>query len=211
MSNTLDILDCKGARVGEYAIPEGVIELEKGEQAVHDTVVAYLAGLRAGTACTKTRGEVSGGGAKPFRQKGMGRARAGSSRSPVWVGGGTIFGPRPRSFAKKVNKKVLQLALKRALSERIVEGGVIVLDKFELPDHKTKNAVAILKNLKVEDATVLLSLPCLDDQAAVICATGNLPNLVLRKSDTVNVYELLRYSKLLFTKDSLDAFIERLA
>ena len=120
MSNTLDILDCKGARVGEYVIPEGVIELEKGEQAVHDAVVAYLAGLRAGTACTKTRGEVSGGGAKPFRQKGTGRARSGSSRSPVWVGGGTIFGPRPRSFAKKVNKKVLQLALKRALSERIV-------------------------------------------------------------------------------------------
>ena len=141
----------------------------------------------------------------------MGRARAGSSRSPVWVGGGTIFGPRPRSFAKKVNKKVLQLALKRALSERIVEGGVVVLDKFELPDHKTKNAVAILKNLKVQDETVLLSLPSLDDQAAVICATGNLPNLVLRKSDTVNVYELLRYSKLLFTKDALDAFIERLA
>lgn len=211
MSNTLDILDCKGARVGEYTIPEGVIELEKGEQAVHDTVVAYLAGLRVGTACTKTRGEVSGGGSKPFRQKGMGRARAGSSRSPVWVGGGTIFGPRPRSFAKKVNKKVLQLALKRALSERIVEGGVVVLDKFELPDHKTKNAVAILKNLKVQDETVLLSLPSLDDQAAVICATGNLPNLVLRKSDTVNVYELLRYSKLLFTKDALDAFIERLA
>ena len=107
MSNTLDILDCKGTRVGEYVIPEGVIELEKGEQAVHDTVTAYLAGQRAGTACTKTRGEVSGGGAKPFRQKGLGRARAGSSRSPVWVGGGTIFGPRPRSFAKKVNKKVI--------------------------------------------------------------------------------------------------------
>ena len=96
MSNTLDILDCKGTRVGEYVIPEGVMielnnEPEKGLQAVHDTVVAYLAGLRAGTACTKTRGEVSGGGAKPFRQKGTGRARSGSSRSPVWVGGGTIF------------------------------------------------------------------------------------------------------------------------
>ena len=162
MSNTLDILDCKGARVGEYVIPEGVIELEKGEQAVHDTVVAYLAGQRAGTACTKTRGEVSGGGAKPFRQKGMGRARAGSSRSPVWVGGGTIFGPRPRSFAKKVNKKVLQLALKRALSERIVEGDLVLLDKFELADHKTRNAFAILKNLNVANETVMISLPELD-------------------------------------------------
>ena len=162
MSNTLDILDCKGARVGEYVIPEGVIELEKGEQAVHDAVVAYLAGLRAGTACTKTRGEVSGGGAKPFRQKGTGRARSGSSRSPVWVGGGTIFGPRPRSFAKKVNKKVLQLALKRALSERIVEGDVVVVDAVALPDHKTKNVVAILKNLNLADSTVMMSLPSLE-------------------------------------------------
>ena len=98
MSNTLDILDCSGARVGEYIIPEGVIEMEKGAQAVHDAVVAYLAGARAGTACTKTRGLVRGGGAKPWRQKGRGGARAGSSRSPVWVGGGTIFGPQPRSF-----------------------------------------------------------------------------------------------------------------
>ena len=209
MSNTLDILDCKGARVGEYVIPEGVIELEKGEQAVHDTVVAYLAGQRAGTACTKTRGEVSGGGAKPFRQKGMGRARAGSSRSPVWVGGGTIFGPRPRSFAKKVNKKVLQLALKRALSERIVEGDLVLLDKFELADHKTRNAFASLKNLNVANETVMISLPELD--AASVCATGNIPNVVLRKTDTVNVYELLRFKKLLFTKDALDAFIQRLA
>lgn len=209
MSNTLDILDCKGARVGEYVIPEGVIELEKGEQAVHDTVVAYLAGQRAGTACTKTRGEVSGGGAKPFRQKGMGRARAGSSRSPVWVGGGTIFGPRPRSFAKKVNKKVLQLALKRALSERIVEGDLVLLDKFELADHKTRNAFAILKNLNVANETVMISLLELD--AASVCATGNIPNVVLRKTDTVNVYELLRFKKLLFTKDALDAFIQRLA
>lgn len=127
MSNTLDILDCKGARVGEYVIPEGVIELEKGEQAVHDAVVAYLAGLRAGTACTKTRGEFPAA-ARSRSPEGHGRARSGSSRSPVWVGGGTIFGPRPRSFAKKVNKKVLQLALKRALSERIVEGDVVVVD-----------------------------------------------------------------------------------
>lgn len=185
MSNTLDILDCKGARVGEYVIPEGVIELEKGEQAVHDAVVAYLAGLRAGTACTKTRGEVSGGG--------------------------TIFGPRPRSFAKKVNKKVLQLALKRALSERIVEGDVVVVDAVALPDHKTKNVVAILKNLNLADSTVMMSLPSLEDQAAVVCATGNLSNLVLRKAENVNVYELLRFGKLLFTKDALDAFIQRLA
>ena len=209
MQNTLDILDCTGARVGEYTIPEGVIELEKGTQAVHDAVVAYLAGTRAGTACTKTRGLVRGGGAKPWRQKGRGGARAGSSRSPVWVGGGTIFGPQPRSFAKKMNKKVLVLALKRALSERIAEGDVIVLDKFALPDHKTRSAVAVLKNINVADETVLLSVP--EYEEAAVCATGNLPNLVLRRSATVNVYEMLRFKKLVFTKDALDAFIGRLA
>ena len=209
MQNTLDILDCTGARVGEYTIPEGVIEMEKGTQAVHDAVVAYLAGTRAGTACTKTRGLVRGGGAKPWRQKGRGGARAGSSRSPVWVGGGTIFGPQPRSFAKKMNKKVLVLALKRALSERIAEGDVVVLDKFALPDHKTRSAVAVLKNINVADETVLLSVP--EYEEAAVCATGNLPNLVLRRSATVNVYEMLRFKKLVFTKDALDAFIGRLA
>jgi len=209
MSKTLDILDCSGARVGEYVIPEGVLEMEKGEKAVHDVIVAYLAGLRAGTACTKTRGEVNGGGAKPFRQKGRGAARAGSSRNPVWTGGGVAFGPRPRSFAKKVNKKVLTLALRRAISERIEEGDLVVLDKFAIADHKTKSAFAVLKNLKVADETILLSMADLEE--AVICATGNIPNLVLRRANTVNCYELLRFKKLLFTKDALDAFIGRLA
>lgn len=209
MQNTLDILDCTGARIGEYTIPEGVIELEKGTQAVHDAVVAYLAGNRAGTACTKTRGEVSGGGAKPFRQKGRGGARAGSRRSPVWVGGGTIFGPRPRSFAKKINKKVLILALKRVLSERVQEGSVIVLDKFDLPDHKTKSAVTVLKNLKIADNTILMSVD--EFSEAAICATGNLPNMVMRRAATVNVYEMLRFEKVVFTKAALDAFIGRLA
>ena len=209
MSNTLDILDCTGAKVGEYTIPEGVIEMEKGAQAVHDTVVAYLAGARAGTACTKTRGLVSGGGAKPWRQKGRGGARAGSNRSPVWVGGGTIFGPQPRSFAKKVNKKVLVLALKRALSERIAEGDVVVLDKFAIADHKTRSAYAVLKNLKIQNDTIMLTVSEYDE--ATVCATGNIPNLVLRRSGTVNVYELLRFKKLVFSKDALDAFIGRLA
>ncbi len=211
MANILDILDCKGAKVGEYTVPDSAIELEKGEQAVHDAVVAFMAGQRAGTACTKTRGEVSGGGAKPFRQKGNGRARAGSSRSPVWLGGGVAFGPRPRSFAKKVNKKVLMLALKRAFSERLVEGDVIVVDALSLPDHKTKSMVAVLKAVKADADTVMVTVPNLENQEAVVCATGNIANLVLRKSDCVNTYELLRFGKLLFTKDALDAFIQRLA
>lgn len=209
MSKVLDILDCSGARIGEYTLPENIIELEKGEQAVHDAVVAFMAGLRAGTAKVKGRGEVRGGGAKPFRQKGMGRARAGSNRSPIWVGGGTVFGPKPRSYAKKLNKKVMQLALKRAISERIVDGDLLVLNDFALADHKTKSAVAVFNNLKVNGSTVLLSMPEYEEIA--VCATGNLPNVVLRKASLVNVYELLRFGKLVFTKDALDVFVGRLA
>lgn len=208
MSKTLDILDSKGNRVGEYVIPETALELDKGEQAVRDAVVAFMAEQRAGTASTKTRGEVRGGGAKPFRQKGTGRARAGSSRSPIWTGGGVTFGPQPRSFAKKVNKKIAALALKRAFSERIVEGDIVVVDKFDLVDHKTRNAKAILDALKVNERSVLLSLADFDE--CVVCATGNLPNVILRRSQSVNVYELLRFNKLVFTKDGLDLFIERL-
>ena len=208
MAKTLDILNCQGAKVGDYTIPDTAIEMEKGAQAVHDAVVAYLAGLRAGTACTKTRGEVRGGGAKPFRQKGRGAARAGSSRNPVWTGGGVAFGPRPRSFAKKINKKVLTLALKRAFSERVEEGDVTVLDSFAIADHKTKSAFAVLKNIKVADDTVMLAVPEYDE--ATLCATGNIATLAVRRSAVVNTYELLRFKKLVFTKEALDAFIGRL-
>jgi len=209
MSKVLDILDCQGNRVDGYELPDAVLELEKGEQAVHDAVVAFLAGMRAGTAKTKTRAEVRGGGAKPFRQKGNGRARAGSRRNPVWTGGGVAFGPVPRSFAKKVNKKVLQLALKRAFSERVVDGDVVVVDKFALADHKTKSAVAIFKNLKIADGTILLNIAEYDE--ATCCATGNLQNVALRGADSVNTYDLLLCNKVVFTKDALDTFVGRLA
>lgn len=209
MTKKLDILNCQGAVVGTYELPDEIIELEKGDQAVHDSVVAFRASQRASTASTKTRGEVSGGGAKPFRQKGLGRARAGSNRSPIWVGGGVTFGPTPeRNYTKKVNKKVAKLALRRAFSERVAEGSVAVVDKFDLPDHKTKSAVAIFNALKI-DSTLLFAVP--DYEECVVCATGNLPDVVLRKSLSINVYELLRFGRVLFTKDALDAFVARLS
>jgi len=211
MSKTLNILNCQGENVGEYVIPDTAIELEKGAAAVHEAVVAILAGRRAGTACTKTRGLVRGGGAKPFRQKGRGGARAGSSRSPVWVGGGTIFGPQPRSFAKKVNKKAFTLALKRAFSERLEENAVVVVDKFDLPDHKTKNAVAILKKLGLYDSLTLLTLPGYENANTIFCAVGNIPTVGVVRSGVVDVYDMLNCDKVLFTKEALDAFIARLA
>ncbi len=209
MTKKLDILNCQGAVVGAYELPDEIIELEKGDQAVHDSVVAFMASQRAGTASTKNRGQVSGGGAKPFRQKGLGRARAGSNRSPIWVGGGITFGPTSeRNYEKKVNKKVAKLALRRAFSERVADGSVSVVDKFDLPDHKTKSAVAIFNALKV-DTTLLFAVP--DYEECVVCATGNLPDVALRKSISINVYELLRFGRLLFTKDALDAFVARLS
>ena len=207
MSKKLNIIDCKGENVGEYVLPDNCLEFEKGNQAVHEAVVAFLAEQRAGTACTKTRGKVRGGGAKPFKQKGLGRARTGSIRNPIWTGGGTIFGPTPRSFSKKVNKKALKLALKRAFSARIEEGCVVVIDQFDIPDGKTKSAQTVFKQLEVK-TNALLVVPEYEEK--VICATGNIDSVVLRKGLSINVYELLRFDKLIFTKDALDAFLGRL-
>lgn len=208
MSKVLDILDCKGVKVGDYQLPDNAIELEKGEQAVHDAVVSFLAAQRANTASTKCKGEVRGGGAKPTRQKGLGRARTGSNRSPIWRGGGIIFGPSPeRNYNRQVNKKVLKLALRRAFSERVVDGGVTVLDAFALPDRKTRNAAQVLRALKAEGPT-LLAVPEYEENT--VLATDNIASLLLIKAMSVNVYDLLRYDKLIFTKDALDAFIGRL-
>lgn len=208
MPKNLDIYDCKGAVVGAYELQDSCLEMDKGTQAVHDCVVAFLAGQRAGTACTKTRGEVRGSGAKPWRQKGTGRARVGSIRSPIWRHGGVIFGPKPRSFAKKVNKKVRTLALKRAFSDRVSDNVVSVLNAFELAEPKTKAALAIFQNLKV-DGTVMMVVKDYDEM--VDRATGNLPNVLVIKAGTVNVYQLLYFQKIVFTKDAMDEFLQRLA
>ncbi len=206
MSKTLNVYDTAGSVIGDYVLEDKFIELEKGYQAVHDTVIAYQAGLRAGTACTKTKAEVRGGGIKPFRQKGTGRARTGSIRNPIWTGGGTIFGPKPRSFAKKINKKVRTLAVKRAFSERVNEESVLVLNELNLTDCKTKNAKVIFDNLKA-DRKALMIVDEYDENS--LRATGNLPEVLLIKASSVNTYQLLDAHKVIFTKDGLEAFVQR--
>src|SRR6266850_7160405 len=134
----LTVKDTKGKKQGELEVKFSLIENGKGTQAVHDVVVAYRAAQRSGTACTKTVGEVAGTNKKPWRQKGTGRARAGSFRSPLWRGGGVVFGPKPRDFGKKVSKSTKQLALRKALSERLKSGDVVVVDDFKLESLKTK-------------------------------------------------------------------------
>ena len=204
----IDILNIKGEKVGDYVIDDAVLEFEKGTQAVHDAVVAFLNETRAGTACTKTRGEVSGSGRKPFKQKGLGRARAGETRNPVWRGGGVAFGPKPRDYSTKLNGKVKKLALKRSFSERLKEGSVVVVDKFELESVKTKGAVEAFKALKVNDTKLLCLVP--DYEENTLRATGNLPTVLLLKAASANTYQVLWADKLLFTKDSLDEFIKRI-
>ena len=210
MSRNIDIVNVKGEKVGEYILDDSCLEFDKGAQAVHDSVVGFLAEVRAGTACTKTRAEVSGSGKKPFKQKGLGRARAGSTRNPVWRHGGVAFGPKPRDYSMKLNAKVRKLALKRSFSDKVQEGNLIIVDQFVLSDCKTKSAVAVLKALNADKAKVMISVAEYDDEN-IIKATGNLAKAFLMKASTINTYQVLYFDKLLFTKDALDEFVKRLA
>src|SRR5271154_6596001 len=153
----LTIQDIKGNSQGELEVKFPVIANGKGTQAVHDAVVAYNAAQRSGTACTKTAGEVAGTNKKPWKQKGTGRARAGSFRSPLWRGGGVVFGPKPRDFSKKVSRGTKQLALRKALSERLNAGDVLVINDLKLESAKTKEFIGVLAALKLEGTALIIS------------------------------------------------------
>ncbi len=208
MNNNVKVLDMTGKDAGEITIDSSVLELEKGTQAVKDTVVSFLNSLRAGTACTKNRAAVSGGGAKPWRQKGTGRARSGSSRSPIWRGGGVVFGPQAnRNYTKKVNKKVRRLALSRAFSERLDAGDVIVVDDIKLDAPKTKLANAFFKSINSgEDVLVLVD----NYEMNFDLAASNLPKVGVLQADVVNVYQMLLFKKVVITKGGLEVLVKRL-
>jgi large subunit ribosomal protein L4 len=204
----LTVKDIKGRSQGELEVKFALIENGKGTQAVHDVVVAHQANQRMGTACTKTMGEVNGTGKKPWRQKGTGRARAGSFASPLWRGGGVVFGPKPRDFGKKVTKATKQLALRKALSERLKSGDVIVVDEFKLDSLKTKEFLGALSALKVE-GTALVIAPGGDRNLTL--ASRNVSHVDLATSDSLNTYQVLRYDKLLFTRGAFEKVEQRLA
>src|SRR5271166_6140946 len=153
----LTIKDTKGNNQGELEVKFPLIEDGKGTQAVHDTVVAYQAAQRMGTACTKNVGEVAGTNKKPWRQKGTGRARAGSFQSPLWRGGGVVFGPKPRDFTKKISRSTRQLALRKALSERLKAGDVLVVNELKLTSPKTKEFLSVLDALNLQGTTLVVS------------------------------------------------------
>ena len=205
----INIQNTKGESLEEWEIPFGLIEEDdKGLQAVHDTVVAYMASQRSGTACAKTRSEVVGTGKKPWRQKGTGRARAGSFQSPIWRGGGVVFGPRPRDFRKDINKKTRKLALKKALSERIKSGEVLVVDQINLDKPQTKAVVEILNNLKV-DGTALFVMANVDENVQL--SARNIPYVEITTSQSLNTYDTLKFDRIVMTKDAVAGLESRLS
>jgi large subunit ribosomal protein L4 len=202
------VKDINGKAAGDFDVTFPIVEGGKGTQAVHDVVVAYRAAQRAGTHSTKTMGEVAGTNKKPWRQKGTGRARAGSFRSPLWRGGGVTFGPKPRDYTKKVSKKTRQLALRKALSERLKAGDVIVVDDFKLDSPKTKSFIAALDKLEANGKTLVVSAA---QDKNLFLASRNVGTVELTTSNEVNTYQVLKYDKLVFTKGALEKVQERLS
>jgi large subunit ribosomal protein L4 len=203
----LTIKDIQGADRGECDVRFPLIEDGKGTQAVHDAVVAYQAAQRSGTACTKTMGEVAGSGKKPWRQKGTGRARAGSFASPLWRGGGVVFGPKPRDFRKKISKSTKQLALRKALSERLKSGDVVLLDEFKLAAARTKEFVGVLKALGIRGSALFIAD---GGDRNLLLAARNVPDVELTSSEVLNTYQVLRYDKLVFTRGAFEKLEDRL-
>jgi len=185
-----------------------VIENGRGTQAVHDAVVALRANRRSGTANTKTKAEVAGSGKKPWRQKGTGRARAGYASSPVWTGGGVVFGPKPRDYSKKVSKQVRKLAFLKALSSRILAGDVLVTDELAVTEPKTKNFVKLLQSLTEEERVLVIANQY---NAETYRAARNVSLVLLNTVGEVNTEQLLAYRKIIVTKDALTKLSERVA
>ncbi|ALP37373.1 50S ribosomal protein L4 [Paenibacillus sp. IHB B 3084] len=202
------LFNISGSQVGEIELNDAVFGIEPNKHVLHDAVVMQLASLRQGTHKVKGRSEVRGGGRKPWKQKGTGRARQGSIRAPQWVGGGTVFGPTPRSYAYKLPKKVRRLAIKSALSSKVIENEIIVLDALTLNGPKTKEFAAILNNLKA-DRKALIVAPSYDDNVAL--SARNIPGVKFVSADGINVLDVLGHDKLIITKEAVQKVEEVLA
>ncbi|GAB6099848.1 50S ribosomal protein L4 [Halanaerocella petrolearia] len=198
----LPLYDMQGQELGNVDLNDDIFDVEINEHVVHEAVTAQLAAKRAGTAKTKTRSEVRGGGRKPWRQKGTGRARHGSIRSPIWVGGGTTFGPQPRNYEKRIPKKVKKLAVKSALTAKVEEDSLTIVDGFDFEQPKTKKMVAVLDNLDAADKKVLLVLDGRDEN--VYKSARNIPGVKVVSSNQVTVYDVLNSDKVLMTKDAIN-------
>ncbi|MBR6728710.1 MAG: 50S ribosomal protein L4 [Clostridia bacterium] len=195
------LYNMEGKELGNYELNDAVFGIEPNEPAVHSVVVAYLANQRQGTQSALTRAEVRGGGAKPWRQKGTGRARQGSTRSPQWTGGGVVFAPKPRSYAMSVNKKIRALAMKSALSAKAASKEIMVLDEITVPEIKTKQIANMLKNLNVTGKTLIV-LP--EKNEAVYASAKNIEGVKTSFIGMLNVYDLLNCSTVILAKGAAD-------
>ncbi len=197
----VDVLSIDGVKKGEMELPDDIFGIEPNEHVMYQAVRVYLAHHRQGTAKTKTRSYVSGGGKKPWKQKGRGTARSGSSRSPVWVGGGTIFGPKPHKYTIDIPVKMKRLARKSAFSSRAQENNIVVVDGLNFNDHKTKNMSAVLKALGLEGEKTLVLMP--EVRQNVILASRNIDRLTTALADKISTYDILNHKKLVICADSL--------
>ena len=196
---TVSVYNMEGKEVGTMELNDAVFRVEVNEHLVHMAVVAQLANKRQGTQKAKTRSEVSGGGKKPWRQKGTGHARQGSTRAPQWTGGGVVFAPTPRDYTIRLNKKEKRLALKSALTSRVLENKLIVVDELKFDEIKTKNFQNTMKNLKVEKALVVLN----ENDANVVLSARNIPAVKTALTNTINVFDILKYNTVIVTKDAV--------
>ena len=196
----VDVYDINGKKVSDVELNEKVFGIEPNENVVHEVLLNYLANQRQGTQSTKTRAEVRGGGRKPWRQKGTGRARQGSIRAPQWIKGGIAWGPKPRSYRYSVNKKERQLAIRSVLSSKVLENQLKVVDKLELSEIKTKSMVKAFADLKLEGKTLVI-LP--EKNLNVEASTRNILNAKAILANNINVYDLLKYTNLVLTLDTV--------
>ena len=196
----IEVYSIEGKKVSDVELKEEVFGIEPNEAIVHSVLVNYMANQRQGTQSTKTRAEVSGGGKKPWRQKGTGRARQGSIRAPHWVGGGIALGPKPRSYKYRVNKKERRLAIRSVLSSKVLEKELVVVDKIDFKEIKTKNMVNALNKLKVEGKTLIV-LP--EKNENVQKSARNIEGVKTSLVNTINVYDLLKYKNLVLTLDTV--------
>jgi large subunit ribosomal protein L4 len=203
----LPLKSIKGESVGEYEFADHLLVLDKGDQAVHEAVVAYQAHQRAGTASTLSKSNVSGTGAKPWKQKGLGRARAGYKQSPIWRGGAVAHGPHPRTYRKKLSKKVARLAFRRAFSAKVEQGEVTVLDALALSAPKTREIAAVLGSLGLERGALFI-VDAADDN--LLLAARNIPRVEVATAALVNTYQLLRHRNVVVTKAGMEALESRL-
>ena len=194
----------EGKEVGKIDLSDAVFGVEVNEHLVHMAVVSQLANNRQGTQKAKTRSEVSGGGRKPWRQKGTGHARQGSTRAPQWTGGGIVFAPKPRDYSFKMNKKEKRIALLSALSSKVAESKIVVLDEFKLDEIKTKKFVEVMNNLKVENALVVLE----GENKNVVLSGRNIPSVKVTATNEINTYDVLKYTTLVVTKAAVEKLEE---